>query len=113
MPEKQQGRRNAFRAHAGTALALLLATLASPHRHVHAQIAPEYCLLLIPPILPADDKLMREFEDLLREEFEQYLSEVTRYFRCLDDERDRALREAAQVTAQYGTFLDSLRRAPP
>ena len=61
----------------------------------------------------SDAGLMREFEDLLREEFEHYLSEVTLYFRCIDAERARAWREAAEVTAQYGAFLEALRRAPP
>ena len=93
-------------------LALLLAALTVP-LPAQAQHPPDYCLPLIPPHLPRDDQLVREFEALLRAEFEQYLSQVTQYFRCLDAERDRALQEAAQVTVQYGAFLDALRRAPP
>lgn len=74
---------------------------------------PEFSAPLMPPSLPGDDHLMREFEDLLREEFDQYLSEIARYFRCLDAERAHALREAAEVTTQYAAFLEALRRAPP
>jgi len=88
---------------------MLCATAAPPQAQGHA----EPCLPLIPPDLPSDAGLMREFEDLLRAEFEHYLSEVTLYFRCIDAERARAWREAAEVTAQYGAFLEALRRAPP
>jgi hypothetical protein len=56
---------------------------------------------------------MHEFESLLRDEFEHYLLEVALYFRCIDAERARALHEAAEVTAQYGAFLEALRKAPP
>jgi len=94
---------------AGFGLAMLCA-IASP---LQAQGHAEPCLPLIPPDLPSDAGLMREFEDLLREEFEHYLSEVTLYFRCIDAERARAWREAAEVTAQYGAFLEALRHAPP
>ena len=94
---------------AGFGLVMLCATAAPLQAQGHA----EPCLPLIPPHLPRDAGLMREFEDLLRAEFEHYLSEVTLYFRCIDDERARAWREAAEVTAQYGAFLEALRRAPP
>lgn len=94
---------------AGFGLAMLCATAYPPQAQGHA----EPCLPLIPPDLPRDAGLMREFEDLLRAEFEHYLSEVTLYFRCIDAERARAWREAAEVTAQYGAFLEALRRAPP
>lgn len=94
---------------AGLGLAMLCATAFPPQAQGHT----EPCLPLIPPDLPSDAGLMREFEDLLREEFEHYLSEVTLYFRCIDAERARAWREAAEVTAQYGAFLEALRRAPP
>ena len=94
---------------AGFGLAMLCATVSPLQAESHA----EPCLPLIPPDLPRDAGLMREFEELLRAEFELYLSEVTLYFRCIDAERDRAWREAAEVTAQYGAFLEALRRAPP
>lgn len=93
-------------------LALLLAALTAP-LPAQAQHLPDDCLPLVPPHLPGDDQLVREFEALLRAEFEQYLSQVSQYFRCLDAERERALQGAAQVTVQYGAFLDALRRAPP
>ena len=94
---------------AGFGLAMLCAAAAPLQAQSHA----EPCLPLIPPDLPRDAELMREFEDLLRAEFEHYLSEVTLYFRCIDAERARAWREAAEVTAQYGAFLEALRRVPP
>lgn len=48
---------------------------------------------------------MREYSDLLRQDFETYLSDVTRYFMCMDKERDRALREARMVGEEYRRFL--------
>jgi hypothetical protein len=65
------------------------------------------------PYLPQSSAAMRAYADLLRADFETYLADVQAYFRCLDAERDRTFREAAQVTAQYGAFLDALRKAPP
>ncbi|WP_142085241.1 hypothetical protein [Roseinatronobacter monicus] len=100
-------RRSVIRA--GFGLVMLCAAASPPL----AQSDAGFCLPLFPPLLPSDARLMREFADLLRDEFEQYLSEVTGYFRCLDAERDRAWREAAEVTAQYGAFLEALRAAPP
>lgn len=90
-------------------LAILCAS-ASPKR---AQDYTEVCIPLTRPLQHSDEHLMWEFADLLRDEFERYLSEVTAYFSCLDAERDRAWREAAEVTRQYGMFLETLRRAPP
>lgn len=100
-------RRSVIRA--GFGLVMLCATASPPQ----AQSDAGFCLPLSPPLLPSDARLMREFADLLRDEFEHYLSEVTLYFRCLDDERDRAWREASEVTAQYEAFLEALRAAPP
>jgi hypothetical protein len=94
---------------AGFGLVMLCAAATPPQ----AQSDAGFCLPLSPPLLPSDARLMREFAELLRDEFEQYLSEVTGYFRCIDDERARAWREAAEVTAQYGAFLEALRAAPP
>ena len=65
------------------------------------------------PYLPQSSAAMRAYADLLRADFETYLADAQAYFRCLDAERDRAFREAAQVTAQYGVFLDTVRKAPP
>jgi hypothetical protein len=94
---------------AGFGLVMLCAAASPPE----AQSDAGFCLPLTPPALPSDIRLMQEFAELLRDEFEQYLAEVTGYFRCFDDERARAWREAAEVTAQYGAFLEALRRALP
>jgi hypothetical protein len=94
---------------AGFGLVMLCAAASPPQ----AQSDAGFCLPLTPPLVPSDTRLMQEFADLLRDEFDQYLSEVTGYFRCLDEERARAWREASEVTAQYGAFLEALRAAPP
>ena len=80
---------------------------------IDAQSYAGLCVPLNPPELPSDAELVREFAELLREEFEQYLIDVTAYFQCIDAERDRAWREADEVTAQYGALLEALRRMPP
>lgn len=71
------------------------------------------CMPPTRPFLPESSTAMRAYADLLRADFETYIADVQAYFRCLDAERARALHEAAQVTVQYGAFLDALRRAPP
>lgn len=78
-----------------------------------SQSHAEICIPLTPPHVPNDTRLKREFADLLQDEFEQYLAEVTAYFSCIDAERERAWREAAEVTQQYGAFLEAQRIAPP
>ncbi|SPJ26340.1 hypothetical protein [Palleronia abyssalis] len=52
---------------------------------------------------------MREYADLLRQDFENYLSEVSDYIGCLDQERVRAFREAQEVTEQYQRFIEIVR----
>lgn len=58
------------------------------------------------PFLPADAVDVRAYSDLIREDFEGYLSEVQEYFRCLDAERARVFTEAQQVSQDYGRFQD-------
>ncbi|WP_394347651.1 RNA-binding protein [Rhodobacter capsulatus] len=51
---------------------------------------------------------MRAYADLIRGDFEAYITEVQDYFRCLDDERARAFVEAREVSEEYGRFVDAL-----
>jgi hypothetical protein len=36
-----------------------------------------------------------------------YLSDITSYFRCLDEERARAFDESAEVAQEYGRFIEA------
>lgn len=63
------------------------------------------CLAPERPFLPADPQDARAYADLIREDFETYISEVQDYFRCLDAERARAFSEAQEVSQDYGRFV--------
>lgn len=60
------------------------------------------------PFLPASRDDMRTYADLIRGDFEAYIADVQDYFRCLDEERERAFVEAREVSEEYGWFLDAL-----
>jgi hypothetical protein len=49
---------------------------------------------------------MRTYADLIRGDFEAYISDVQDYFRCVDEERARAFAEASEVSEDYGRFLN-------
>lgn len=51
---------------------------------------------------------MREYQDIIRLDFEEYMAGVSRYFRCIDDERARAFEEARLVAQEYGRFLEAV-----
>jgi hypothetical protein len=71
------------------------------------QASAETCLAPLRPFSPADPALAKEFRDLIVEDFENYLSDITSYFRCLDEERARAFAESAEVAQEYGRFIQS------
>lgn len=48
---------------------------------------------------------MLDHKDIIRQDFEDYIIDIQRYFRCLDSERARAFEEAREVSADYGRFL--------
>lgn len=73
---------------------------------VHA----ETCLAPLRPLVPSDAATAKEFAELLRSDFEFYLSDIQDYFRCLDVERSRAFKEAQDVSQEYGQFLKTVRQ---
>jgi hypothetical protein len=48
---------------------------------------------------------MRDYRDIIRQDFEDYMIDIQSYFRCLDSERARAFEEAHEVSEDYGRFL--------
>jgi hypothetical protein len=58
------------------------------------------------PFVPSDPAAAVEYADLIRQDFENYIHEIQRYFQCLDRERARAFYEAHEVSKEYGIFLD-------
>ena len=58
--------------------------------------------------LPSDPADVRTYADLIREDFEAYISAVQECFRCLDAERARAFSEAQEVSQDYGRFQSAI-----
>ncbi len=63
------------------------------------------CLAPARPFLPSDSQAARDYADLIRRDFEDYIQDIQSYFRCHDDERARAFKEAREVSEDYGRFL--------
>ena len=63
------------------------------------------CLAPPRPFVPSDSQAARDYEDLIRGDFETYIEDIQSYFRCLDSERARAFAEARRVSEEYGRFL--------
>ena len=70
----------------------------------------ETCLAPSRPFVPKDPQAAQEYADLIRQDFEAYISDVQDYFRCLDAERVRAFQEAREVSEEYGRFLLAVER---
>ncbi|MDF1804138.1 hypothetical protein [Thalassovita sp.] len=65
----------------------------------------ETCLAPPRPFLPSDSQAARDYVDLIRGDFEDYVQDIQSYFRCLEMERARAFKEAREVSEDYGRFL--------
>ena len=70
-----------------------------------SQASAETCLAPARPFVPGDPAAAKEYEDLIRLDFENYISEVQDYFRCMEGERARAFTEAQEVSQEYGRFV--------
>ena len=57
------------------------------------------------PFVPTDPQDVQEYRDLIGRDFETYIADIQAYFRCLEEERARALEEAREVSEEYGRFL--------
>ena len=65
----------------------------------------ETCLAPARPFVPNDPVAAREYADLIRKDFEDYISNVQDYFKCMEGERQRAFTEAQEVSQEYGQFI--------
>ena len=65
----------------------------------------ETCLAPARPFVPNDPAAAREYADLIRKDFEDYISSVQDYFKCMEVERQRAFTEAQEVSQEYGQFI--------
>ena len=73
-----------------------------------SQASAETCLAPARPFVPGDPAAAKEYEDLIRLDFENYISEVQDYFRCMEGERARAFTEAQEVSQEYGRFVQEM-----
>lgn len=64
----------------------------------------ETCFAPSRPFVPNDPQAAQEYDDLIRNDFEIYIQDIQSYFRCLDEERTRAFREAREVSEEYRRF---------
>lgn len=71
---------------------------------------PEFCTPMRRPYVPPTNEEIAEYRDLIIADFEAYMIDVTRYFTCLDRERDRAMREVREVGEEYSAFLRKIPR---
>ena len=60
------------------------------------------------PFLPQSQDDLRTYAELIRADFEAYITDVQDYFRCVDEERARAFAEAREVSEDYGRFLKAV-----
>ncbi|SOB75689.1 hypothetical protein SAMN04488490_1319 [Marinobacter sp. LV10R510-11A] len=65
----------------------------------------ETCLAPERPFVPSDRHAAREYADLIRKDFENYISDMQNYFQCMEGERSRAFPEAQEVSQKYGQFI--------
>jgi len=65
----------------------------------------ESCLAPARPFVPSESQAVLNYADIIRQDFENYISDIQSYFRCLDGERARAFEEAREVSEEYGRFL--------
>ena len=72
---------------------------------VPGPVLAESCFAPSRPFLPSDSQAARDYSDIIRGDFEDYIQDIQSYFRCLDSERARAFEEAREVSEDYGRFL--------
>ncbi len=72
---------------------------------VPGPVLAESCFAPARPFLPSDSQAARDYADIIRGDFEDYIQDIQSYFRCLDGERARAFEEAREVSEDYGRFL--------
>lgn len=68
----------------------------------------ETCVAPPRPFVPTDPRAVRDYSDIIRNDFELYIRDIQAYFRCLEVERARAFEEAREVSQEYGRFLEAV-----
>lgn len=63
------------------------------------------CFPPVQPYVPQEPEAVREYSELIMQDFETYFSQIGVYLQCLDEERQRAFVEAQEVSEQYRKFF--------
>lgn len=66
----------------------------------------DMCIPPVPPAVPQDDALLREYADLIEQDFQSYFDALTDFSICHDQLFLRTMEEARSVSADYRSFLD-------
>ena len=66
------------------------------------------CLPPVPPWMPTTVDDVRVYADLLRRDAETYFTDVEKYFRCLDQERQEVFEQARAASEDYARVLELL-----
>lgn len=69
-------------------------------------VVAETCIAPTRPFVPSSMEAVREFRELIKNDFEQYIQDVQQYFGCIDAERVQVLQEAHEVSQEYARFLE-------
>ncbi|AUQ52312.1 hypothetical protein PhaeoP83_04094 (plasmid) [Phaeobacter inhibens] len=56
---------------------------------VPAASQAESCLAPVRPFVPSESQAARDYTDIIRRDFEVYITDIQDYFRCLEQERAR------------------------
>ena len=73
-------------------------------------VVADTCVSPPRPFVPSDLKAASEYVNIIHDDFELYFRDIQSYFRCLEEERARAFKEAREVSVEYGRFLDLVHR---
>ena len=73
---------------------------------VPGPVLAESCFAPARPFVPSDSQAAKDYADIIRRDFEVYITDIQDYFRCLEQERARAFEEAREVSQDYGRFLE-------
>lgn len=71
-----------------------------------AALALDGCTPPVPPAVPQDAALLREYADLIEQDFQAYFDALTDFSICHDQLFFRTMEEARGVSANYRSFLD-------
>ena len=64
------------------------------------------CQPPVPPIVPQDSTLLKDYADLIEQEFQTYFDALTDFSICHDQLLARTIEEAREVSVDYHTFLE-------